>query len=53
MLTTLLTVVFVIVCFLLVAIVLLQSGKGGGISGAFGIGQAGQTILEAAEPGRS
>jgi preprotein translocase subunit SecG len=51
MLTTLLTIVFVIVCFLLIVIVLLQSGKGGGVSGAFGIGQASQTILGASGTG--
>lgn len=51
MLTVLLTIVFVLVCFLLVVIVLLQSGKGGGVSGAFGLGQASQTILGASGTG--
>jgi len=51
MLIIALTVVFVLVCFLLVVVVLLQSGKGGGVSGAFGIGQASQTIFGASGAG--
>jgi preprotein translocase subunit SecG len=51
MLNVLLTVLFVLVSFLLIVVVLLQSGKGGGISGAFGIGQASQTIFGAGGAG--
>ncbi|MDZ4804336.1 MAG: preprotein translocase subunit SecG [Candidatus Eisenbacteria bacterium] len=51
MLIIALSVLFVIICFLLVVVVLLQTGKGGGISGAFGIGQAGQTIFGASGAG--
>ena len=36
MLSTLLSAVFVIVCFLLLMVVLLQQGKGGDIAAAFG-----------------
>jgi preprotein translocase subunit SecG len=51
MLIIALSTLFVLVCFLLVVVVLLQSGKGGGISGAFGIGQASQTIFGASGAG--
>jgi preprotein translocase subunit SecG len=51
MLNVLLITLFVLVCFLLIVVVLLQSGKGGGISGAFGIGQASQTIFGAGGAG--
>lgn len=51
MLIIAMSVLFVLICFLLVVVVLLQSGKGGGISGAFGIGQAGQTIFGASGAG--
>ena len=36
--------VFVVICFLLVIVVLMQSGKGGGLSGAFG-GGGNQTVF--------
>jgi preprotein translocase subunit SecG len=36
MLTTLVGILFLIVCILLIGIVLLQRGRGGGLSGAFG-----------------
>lgn len=51
MLIIALTVLFVLVCFLLVVVILLQTGKGGGISSAFGIGQAGQTLFGASGAG--
>ncbi|HEX7880909.1 MAG TPA: preprotein translocase subunit SecG, partial [Candidatus Eisenbacteria bacterium] len=51
MLTIALSILFVLVCFLLVVVVLLQTGKGGGVSGAFGIGQASQTIFGASGAG--
>ena len=40
----------VLVCFLLILVVLMQSGKGG-VSGAFGIGGASQTLFGAGEAG--
>ncbi len=40
--TTILGVAFCIVCVLLIVIILLQRGRGGGLSGAFG-GAGGQT----------
>ncbi|TPW17730.1 MAG: preprotein translocase subunit SecG [bacterium] len=51
MLIIALSILFVLICFLLIVVVLLQTGKGGGISGAFGIGQAGQTIFGASGAG--
>jgi preprotein translocase subunit SecG len=51
MLIIALSVLFILVCFLLVVVVLLQQGKGGGISGAFGIGQASQTLFGASGAG--
>lgn len=38
MLETLVTIVHVLTCFFLILVILLQSGKGGGISAAFGGG---------------
>lgn len=38
MLETIITIVHVLTCFLLIMVILLQSGKGGGISAAFGGG---------------
>lgn len=38
MLETLTTIVHVLTCFFMILVILLQSGKGGGISGAFGGG---------------
>lgn len=40
----------VLICFLLILVVLMQSGKGG-VSGAFGIGGASQTLFGAGEAG--
>lgn len=51
MLVVLLQIIFVLACFLLVVAVLLQSGKGGGVSGAFGIGGASQTLFGASGAG--
>ena len=51
MLVLLLQILFVFACFLLVLAVLLQQGKGGGISGAFGIGGASQTLFGASGAG--
>src|SRR5712664_1442021 len=42
--TILITLIHVIVCFFLIAVVLLQSGKGGGLAAAFG-GQGSQTAF--------
>ena len=44
MITVLITVVHVIVCFFLIAVVLLQSGKSGDLAAAFG-GQGSQTAF--------
>jgi len=44
MITILITVVHVIVCFFLIAVVLLQSGKSGDLAAAFG-GQGSQTAF--------
>lgn len=51
MLIVFLQIVYVVACFLLVIVVLLQSGKGGGISSAFGIGGASQTLFGASGAG--
>ena len=51
MLVILLQIIFVLACFFLVIAVLMQTGKGGGISGAFGIGGASQTIFGASGAG--
>lgn len=50
MLVGLLVTLDVIVCFLLILVVLMQSGKGG-VSNAFGIGGASQTIFGAGQAG--
>jgi preprotein translocase subunit SecG len=47
MLFTILIILYVVVCIALVVIVLLQSGKGGGLTGIFGSGGGGQTIFGA------
>ena len=44
MVTILITVIHVIVCFFLIAVVLLQSGKSGDLAAAFG-GQGSQTAF--------
>jgi preprotein translocase subunit SecG len=44
MITILITIVHVIVCFFLIAVVLLQSGKSGDLAAAFG-GQGSQTAF--------
>ena len=44
MITILITIIHVIVCFFLIAVVLLQSGKSGDIAAAFG-GQGSQTAF--------
>jgi preprotein translocase subunit SecG len=44
MITVLITIVHVIVCFFLIAVVLLQSGKSGDLAAAFG-GQGSQTAF--------
>ena len=51
MLIVFLQFIYVAACFLLVVVVLLQSGKGGGISSAFGIGGASQTLFGASGAG--
>jgi len=38
-------IVHILVCFALMAVVLMQSGKGGGLAGAFGGGGGNQTIF--------
>jgi len=47
MLFTVLIILYVVICIALVVIVLLQSGKGGGLTGIFGSGGGGQTIFGA------
>jgi len=47
MLYPILIILYVVVCIALVVIVLLQSGKGGGLTGIFGSGGGGQTIFGA------
>lgn len=47
MLFTILIILYVVVCIALIVIVLLQSGKGGGLTGIFGSGGGGQTIFGA------
>ena len=44
---TVLLILFIPVCFALVAIVLLQVGKGAGFAGAFGAGGGSQTVFGA------
>ena len=41
----LLTIVHVVICLALMAVILLQSGKGGNVAGAFGVGGASQTLF--------
>jgi preprotein translocase subunit SecG len=53
MLSILLSTIYVLICFLLVVVVLMQAGKGGGISGAFGLGGASQTIFGASGAGNA
>jgi preprotein translocase subunit SecG len=43
-LITLVTVVHILVCVFLIAVILLQAGKGGGMAGAFG-GAGAQTVF--------
>ena len=40
-----LLIVHVLICIALMAVVLLQSGKGGNLAGAFGVGGASQTLF--------
>ena len=47
MLFTILIILYIVVCIALIVIVLLQSGKGGGLTGIFGSGGGGQTIFGA------
>ena len=47
MLFPILIVLYVVVCIALIVVVLLQSGKGSGLSGIFGSGGGGQTIFGA------
>ena len=47
MLFTILVVIHVLSCIFLIVVVLLQSGKDAGLSGAFGLGGGGQTIFGA------
>ncbi|MDP8214887.1 MAG: preprotein translocase subunit SecG [Candidatus Euphemobacter frigidus] len=47
MLFTVLIVLYVVICIALIVVVLLQSGKGGGLAGIFGSGGGGQTIFGA------
>ena len=49
--TTFLSIVYVVVCLFLILVVLLQSGKGGGLGSAFGGGGAGQQIFGGAGAG--
>ncbi|MGB5810052.1 MAG: preprotein translocase subunit SecG [Polyangiales bacterium] len=48
---TFVSVIYVIVCLFLILVVLLQSGKGGGLGSAFGGGGAGQQIFGGAGAG--
>lgn len=47
MLFTVLITLYVIICVALIVVILLQSGKGSGLSGIFGSGGGGQTIFGA------
>lgn len=47
MLFTVLITLYVIICVSLIVVILLQSGKGSGLSGIFGSGGGGQTIFGA------
>ncbi len=47
MLFTILITLYVVICVALVVVILLQSGKGSGLSGIFGSGGGGQTIFGA------
>jgi len=47
MLFTVLITLYVIICVALIVVILLQSGKGSGLSGLFGSGGGGQTIFGA------
>ncbi len=47
MLFTILIVLYVLICVALIVVVLLQSGRGGGLAGIFGSGGGGQTIFGA------
>ncbi len=47
MLFTILIALYVIICVSLIVVILLQSGKGSGLSGIFGSGGGGQTIFGA------
>jgi preprotein translocase subunit SecG len=53
MLFTFITVSYVLVCFFLIGVVLLQSGRGGGLGSSFGggAGGAGQTVFGGAGAG--
>lgn len=42
---TLLTIVHIVICLALMAVILLQSGKGGNVAGAFGVGGGSQTLF--------
>lgn len=50
MLITFITVSYVLICFFLIGVVLLQSGRGGGLGSSFG-GGAGQTVFGGAGAG--
>ncbi len=47
MLFTILITLYVVICVALIVVILLQSGKGSGLSGIFGSGGGGQTIFGA------
>ncbi len=47
MLFTVLIALYVVICVSLIVVILLQSGKGSGLSGIFGSGGGGQTIFGA------
>ena len=47
MLTGLLLALFILTCFLIVAIILIQTGQESGFAGAFGAGGGGQTVFGA------
>ncbi len=47
MLFTILITLYVVICVALIVVILLQSGKGSGLSGVFGSGGGGQTIFGA------
>lgn len=45
MIQLLISFVFVVICFILIVLILMQKGRGGGLTGAFGAGGGSDTFL--------